>query len=134
MSLPGLIRQQRIILFFENVGHLPPVEAVEEGMIFGKTVQSGAVTQNMPDSGFRFAGGSEFRPVTDHGGVVIQTETLRKNMKQSCYDSLSDGKKGKQRTKCPLFSEMELLFSKNVVSFAMTFFLFNKKVLNNERK
>ena len=43
-------------------------------------------------------------------------------------------KTGKQRIKCPLFSEMQLLFSKNVVSFAMTFFFLTKKALNNERK
>lgn len=46
----------------------------------------------------------------------------------------SGKKTGNSGQKWPLFSEMQLLFSKNVVSFAMTFFLFNKKALNNERK
>jgi hypothetical protein len=46
------------------------------------------------------------------------------------------GKNGEPRIKWPLFSEMELLFSKNVVSFADDLFFFLTKNIpkNNERK
>jgi len=37
---------------------------------------------------------------------------------------LAGEKNGPGRTKCPLFSVFELLFQKNVISFAMTFFSF----------
>ena len=69
----------------------------------------------------------------------INRKTEKKGKKQ--FRSVFSGKEepgwektGKQRIKCPLFSEMQLLFSKNVVSFAMTFFFLTKKALNNERK